>query len=290
MAVELVRATPEHAPEVARILFDAFGALHDRHAVHRDFISREMAVSVAGMLTARPDYYGVVAIEGGRVIGSNFLALSDAVAAVGPITVDPAIQTKGIGRRLMQDVIDWGRANHGPMIRLVQEAINMASLSLYMSQGFDVVEPLLLTAIAPAREADETVRALTPADVAAGDVLCRRIQKVSRKNELAIMIEHGKEMGFVPFGRFGNGRLTAYLIPGFIGHGVGETVDDLLTTAEQAARQLPPHTHQIVLPTRNSELFRGALKRGFRGVKSWNLMAMGPYEAPEGVWTPSVGY
>src|SRR3990172_8191934 len=35
---------------------------------------------------------------------------------------------------------------------------------------------------------------------------------------------------------------------------------------------------------------RRGLEAGFRNVKVMNLMALGPYEEPEGVWLPSVLY
>ena len=88
------------------------------------------------------------------------------------------------------------------MVRLVQESFNMASLSLYTSIGFTVVEPLVLMETIPADRADASVRPLVAGDLAECDALCKRILKVSRKNELAVMIEHGPTSGFVPHGRF----------------------------------------------------------------------------------------
>lgn len=38
----------------------------------------------------------------GQIIGSNFLLHADEVAGVGPITVDPHLQARGIGRSLME--------------------------------------------------------------------------------------------------------------------------------------------------------------------------------------------
>ena len=51
----------------------------------------------------------MAALEDGRPVGSNFLWHTDAVAGVGPITVDPAFQGRKIGRALMEAVLQYAR-------------------------------------------------------------------------------------------------------------------------------------------------------------------------------------
>ena len=195
------------------------------------------------MFVGRGDCYGVAAILDGKIVGSNFTQISDEVCGVGPITVDVSHQGCGIGRALMQNIIDWSLQNHGPMVRLVQESFNMRSLSLYTSLGFTATEPLALMDVCPGERDDPAVRPLNLADLPACDALCQRILHVSRKNELAFMIEHGNMSGFVPHGRFVSSKLVAYLIPGFLGHGVADSAADLLATAVHAARHTPAHAH-----------------------------------------------
>jgi hypothetical protein len=109
------------------------------------------------------------------------------------------------------------------------------------------------------------------------------------------MIEHGGKAGFIPHGRFKAERLMAYVIPGFFGHGVAESADDLLTTVTQTARNVPPPAHKVFIPARNGELFRQALDLKMRSIKLTSLMAMGPYEEPltpatDAAWAPSIAY
>ena len=64
----------------------------------------------------------VVAEQPGRIVGSNFMDERSPILGVGPISVDPAVQNGGIGRRLMQDVLDRAAAKNARGVRLVQAA------------------------------------------------------------------------------------------------------------------------------------------------------------------------
>jgi predicted N-acetyltransferase YhbS len=295
MSLEIVRAKAEHVPEIARIIFEAFAGISQRHGFPSDIPTRDVGMFLAGMAVGRADFYGVTAMLDGKIVGSNFTQISDTVSGLGPITVDPACPARGVGRALMRHVVDWSLKNHGPMVRLMQDSFNMTSLSLYTAIGFNVVEPVVLMEAKGAERADDSVRALTAAHLPACEALCKRIYKVSRRNEVAFLIEHGAQSGFVPHGRFKGGKLAAYAIPGLLGHGVAESTDDLLVTIAQAVRSLPPPAHQVFIPTRNGPLLREALKRQMRSIKPMSLMALGPYEQPAApdsglVWTPSIAY
>src|SRR5215212_8481794 len=160
-SIELIPAEPQHARELGSICFDAFRELHDRGCGTRDFPTVEIAQQVLGMLVERDDFYSVSALDNGRLVGSNFLSLMDPVAGVGPITVGPSYQGQGLGRTLMQDVIDYARRHNIEQVRLMQDSFNTASLSLYASLGFDVKEPVAFMQAAPLAEADDSVRPIT---------------------------------------------------------------------------------------------------------------------------------
>src|SRR5688500_14371619 len=138
MSIELIPATPEHLDALSRICHFAFNTLHQRHNVLPDVPTEDVGRLIIGAVLQRPDYAGVVAVDDGRILGSNFLLLADEVAGVGPITVDPTTQSRGVGRLLMQWVIDEARRRRGRdgHVRLFQEALNGTSLSLYTRLGF----------------------------------------------------------------------------------------------------------------------------------------------------------
>lgn len=288
MSIELIPATPDHAEAVGRIFFDAFDQLARRHGFVPEVFSREFAMNAARSFTTRPDMYGIVAVEEGIVIGHNFVQLTDAVAGIGPIAIDPARQSNGLGRRMMTHVIDHCLKHHGPQVRLYQEGYNMVSLSLYTDLGFVVTEPVVVMTVPPGE--DVSVRKLRHDDVDAADALCLATHKVSRRNELHSMITHGPEIDCHPHARFTQGRLTGFVVPGFFGFAAGETPEDVVKTARVAIGALPEPLRRIVMPTRNGELYRLALREGFRSIKLGQMMALGPYETPSGHWCPSFAY
>ena len=87
-----------------RILQDQCGS---RFSVR--FPGPEATTGVLSMMFSTPGFYCVVAEHEGRIVGSNCLDERSVIAGVGPITIDPGAQNLGIGRRLMQAVMD--RAN-----------------------------------------------------------------------------------------------------------------------------------------------------------------------------------
>jgi predicted N-acetyltransferase YhbS len=142
MNITLRPAAPGDAPECGRVLYEAFKSLADHHNFPRDFSSPEVAGGLLGMQIAHPEFYGVVAEEAGRILGSNFMDERSSVLGIGPISVDPTVQNAGVGRRLMQDVLDRAAATGAPGVRLLQAAYHNRSLCLYTRLGFQTRDPL----------------------------------------------------------------------------------------------------------------------------------------------------
>jgi GNAT superfamily N-acetyltransferase len=279
MPVELRDIRDSDRDDCARIVYEAFKAIAERHGFPPDFASVEAAGQLIDAWLAHPDVWGVVAQREGRVIGSNFLEMRTPVAGVGPITVDPAEQSRGVGRRLMEAVLERGQ---GKPIRLVQDAFNPASLSLYALLGFDVKDPLVRIHGEPRSD----VRPFESGDMEGCARLCQRVHGFERTGELH-QIERGP---LRPFVGIRDDRIVAYATSiSFwpLAHGVAETHEDLvgLLVAAQRSGHDPI---DILLPIRQGELFRWALSFGLRVVKPMNLMALRDYREPDGAWFPSV--
>ena len=106
MPIIIRRARQGDAPECGRITFEAFETLARQHGFPPDFPSVEAATGVVSMLMATPGFDDFVAEDDHRIVGANFVDLRSRIAGVGPIAVDPKAQNRGIGRALMQAVMD----------------------------------------------------------------------------------------------------------------------------------------------------------------------------------------
>lgn len=285
MNVTLRPGRPEDAERCGKICFEAFTAIAERHHFPPDFPSPEFAIELLAGLLAHPGFYAVVAEIDGRVVGSNFLDERSSIAGVGPITVDPAVQDRTVGRQLMQQVLDRAALRGFPGVRLVQTAYNSRSLALYARLGFVAREPLATMQGGPlaVHIPGYTVRPATERDLDACNRLCAKVHGHNRGGELADAITQGAAT-LVEH----DGRITGYAAPiAFFGHAVGETNEDLKALIGAAPAFLGPG---FLLPTRNGELFRWCLEHGLRVVQTMTLMSQGLYNEPAGAFLPSVLY
>ena len=285
MDVTLREGRPEDAQLCGTIAYAAFKSIADRHNFPPDFPTPDHAIKVISFSLANPGLYKVVAELDGRIVGSNFLDERNPIAGIGPITVDPAVQDRAIGRRLMQAVMERATARKFPGVRLVQAAYHRRSLSLYTKLGFDSREPLSVfqgtalnlsvpgCVVRPAREVD----------LEACDRLCLRIHGHGRGGEMRDALRPG-HAAIVERA----GRITGYTSAiAFFGHTVGETNDDVKALIGAASAVAGPG---FIVPTRNGDLMRWCLNKGLRIVQPMTLMTIGLYNEPAGAYLPSVFY
>jgi ribosomal protein S18 acetylase RimI-like enzyme len=286
-AVELRPIETGDRDAAARIVYEAFAAIHDRHRFARDFPTVESAAAFTEGFIAHPSIWGVVAVSDGRVLGSNFLDERAPIRGVGPITVDPAAQGRGVGRLLMEAVLARGAGARG--IRLLQDSFNTQSLALYASLGFEVEEPVVVMSGTPrsAPFAGVEVRPLRDEDLAACEELHRRVRGFERTNELRDALESPVLDPFVATRDGGVVAYAATLTLFGAAHAVAETEDDMaaLIAGALAGGETPA---SFLLPTRQHDLFRWSLRAGLRIVKPMTYMVVGERSPARGAWIPSV--
>ena len=276
-------AMPEDSSVCGRICYDAFSTLNGTHGFPCDFPGPDAAIGALSMMFSHPGFYCVVAESDGRIVGSNCLDERSIIAGVGPITVDPSAQSLGVGRKLMQAVMDRANEQGAEGIRLVQAAFHNRSLSLYASLGFDVREPL---ACMQGRTLQRTVpgctvRSAQPADADACNVVSHRVHGFDRGTDLQQAIQQGTAKVVER-----EGRITGYATDlAFFTHATAETNVDLQALIASVESFGGPG---ILVPSRNSALFRWCLANGLRVVQPMTLMTVGLYNEPSGAWLPSV--
>lgn len=284
-AIVIRPVTPQDIPACADICYRAFSTINAAHNFPCDFPNPEAALGAVTAMFSAPGFYCVVAESDGRILGSNCLDERSIINGLGPITVDPDIQNKGVGRRLMQASLDRARQRNAAGVRLVQAAFHTRSMSLYASLGFDIREPL---AVLQGRTRERsipgcTVRPATPADLPACNALSHRVHGFDRGAELADSIQEGSA-----FVGERAGRITAYASSvAFFGHSTAESNQDLQALLVSVDSFGGPG---ILLPTRNTELFRWCLSNGLRVVEPMTLMSLGLYNEPAGAFLPSISF
>jgi len=285
MGIKLRPSTPADAEICGTICYNAFKTISEAHGFAPDFPGPEVAIGLLKWMLAHPEFYSVVAELDGRIVGSNFLDERNRIAGVGPITVDPTVQNRAIGRRLMDAVHERAIERNFRGVRLIQAGFHTRSLSLYAKLGYDVREHLACMQGKPLGISIQghVVRPATEADLDSCNRLCRNVHGHDRAGELkdalakgaATVVEH-------------DGRISGYAtVIGFFGHAVGETNKDLKALIGAAGEFAGPG---LLLPTRNSELFRWCLTNGLRIAQPMTLMSKGLYNKPSGAFLPSILY
>jgi predicted N-acetyltransferase YhbS len=276
---------PEDADRCGTISYEAFKTIAEHHRFPPDPSAPERTVANFARRLSHPGYHVIVAELDGRIVGSNVLDERSTIVGLGPITVDPAVQNRTIGRQLMQAALQRVAERRAPGVRLVQAAYHTRSLALYATLGFEVREPLVTLQGPPLAEQSPgyPVRPAVEGDLDGCDAVCRRVHGHDRRGELleaivdgtATVVEH-------------EGRLTGYATGlGYLGHAVGESHAELKALIRAAPAFVGPG---FLLPTRNGEVFRWCLAHGLRVVQPMTLMSRGLYHEPQGAFLPSILY
>jgi predicted N-acetyltransferase YhbS len=285
MDIKLRSGTPADAEACGRICYNAFKTISEAHGFAPDFRVPEVAIGVLTSLLENPKFYSVVAEIDDRIVGSNFLDERNSIAGVGPITVDPTVQNRAIGRRLMDAVHERASEKNFAGVRLIQAGFHARSLSLYAKLGYDVREHLACMQGKPLGISIEghVVRPAVETDLEGCNRVCQQVHGHDRGGELRDTIAKGS--GTVVEH---DGRITGYAtLIGFFGHAVGETNKDVKALIGAAKEFAGPG---FLLPTRNGDLFRWCLSNGLRIAEPMTLMSRGLYNEPAGAFLPSILY
>lgn len=270
---------------VGEIIVAAFNDVFSRHGYPPPFPSVEVGISLArGYLHSEPQEC-FVAEEGGKVVGSGFLHLRGKTAGIGPITVDPTGQSKGVGKELMMTVIRTGR--NCPSLRLVQDAFNVVSFPLYSKLGFVAhgtiavmsgkeLRPTTRPRGIAIREAteDDTVRLASLDTKLTGITRPQDLKHFLHQEPQPISFIDGKLAGYICLLRMGDGV--------FLGPAAASDPAALKALLSHVIEREKGKTLHLRFPTRHAELFLDVMKMGFRVESLQTYMVRGPWKAPKG--------
>jgi ribosomal protein S18 acetylase RimI-like enzyme len=232
---------------------------------------------------------GVVAEEDGHVVGVAWVHARGPVATIGPVAVDPRVQGRGIGRRLVERCLEI--AGRGvAQVRLVQESHNLRSLGLYLRLGFRVVAPLLElerpaggALAAPVPPPGTAVRTAVDDDRARIVARDARAFGAPRPQSVELYVRHGRVL-VAERGRTLAGYALSIGFEGaaYLGSAAAEDGDVLLTLLATAAADLAEGGFRIrtLVPAGDRVLVEGLLELGFRVFRACQYMVRGGGTAP----------
>lgn len=283
--VSLRQGTAGDAQACGQICYEAFRTIAEKHNFPPDFPSPAVAAELLAGLLQNPGFHAVVAEQDGRIVGSNFVDARSAIAGIGPITVDPALQNRAVGRMLMLAALSYTAEKGFAGTRLLQAAYHGRSLSLYTKLGFVTREPIATMQGTPPAVSfpDLAVRPAVAGDLQDCNRLCQQVHGHHREAEVAEAIGRGTARVVEQ-----HGRMVGYAtMIAFFGHAVGETNEALKALIADAPGYPGPG---FLLPIRNAALFRWCLENGLRVVQPMTLMSIGLYNEPAGAFLPSILY
>lgn len=285
MSLTLRDVREEDIPACAAICSRAFTNIAEKHNFPSDFPTPDPAMGLLSFMFANPGFYGVVAENDGTVVGSNFLDERGEIVGLGPITVSPDGQNKGVGRLLMEHCMDRSRDRGSKGVRLLQAAYHNRSLALYTDLGFDV-QDVLSTLQGPAINVTidgYTVRPAAEEDIPAFTDLCLRTHGHERQREFEEAI--GAGMATVVEDSNGPRGFASQL--GYTGFVIAENNDAIKALIGAAPEFFGPG---IIVPCGNGEVMRWCMEHGLRIVHQLTLMSSGFFQRPATPYMPSILY
>lgn len=271
-------------PEVGRIGVEAFNDLMARHNRPPLYPDPQVGpLAATAYLTTDPDC-SLVAAEGDRVVGSIFYRRRGEAVSVGPATVAPADQGRGIGRSLLEEVLR--REPNARSMRIMQDSLNLSAFELLVRIGYSLGEEIaMLTLPAGFREnhdGEGGVRTASADDMTEILAMDRKLFGSDRKKDFEFLRRFGKVL-VLHSGRTLRGYLAQMPTPGrtMLGPAGAEDEEALLRLIQHTVGETLGEL-SLLLPARSRTLVKPLLDSGFRLVGLANLMFRGEWQRPSG--------
>ncbi len=289
-SAEFMPILAEHVEGAGRVVYEAFHDIATRHGFPPVFDSLQTATGIVRLLVALERVSAFMACEDGVPLGVNFLDERGEAGGVGPVAVAVERQGEGLGRRLMQELLDRAERIGMESVRLVQYTYNVGSYSLYSSLGFDMVDmPVHMDGILdPGEQPADCIREADRGEIGELAALGRQVLAYDRTAELETMANFAPPLVVERDGRHA-GYLCRFPPAGgtYCGYGAARdesALRDLLIAAARFGDGGPLH---VAIPASQPETLRWALRSGLRIAWLETLMVRGRYEKPAGAYIPS---
>lgn len=273
-------------PRVGEILYYAFNRVFSEHGHPPPVPSVASGESLARAYAEYEPEASWVALLDQTIVASAFTHPRGLTAGIGPVTVDPEHQSRGIGKRLMRFVLD--RLQAQTSIRLFQDAFNRQSFALYSGLGFEGRDIMAVLRAAPTRfrgtHAAGRLRELHTADLNEVAMLDFRLTGLDRPADLVFLVDRGP--AFVLEGSRGiEGYGLAFKAEDtlFLGPVAATTTEGVLQLSAHICGEADCDIVTVRAFGRPGTLMTALLAAGFEVRSLGTYMVRGSYEEPRGV-------
>lgn len=236
----------------------------------------------------------------GKLLGACFFHPREHHVSLGVMSVDPDYFRCGVGRALVDHIVDFTDSHHYEALRLVGSAINMDSFSLYNRSGFvprgsyhDMVLPVPLAGLSVRYPLREQVRNAVPADIDAMAALEMEVSGISRVNDYRYAIENPRGVFQALVFENIDGAVEGFMISikhpalNMLGPCVARNEKITLALLLQASERFQGATPLFVVPMDKRELVETLYDWGARNVETHLFQVRGKFQAFNGVNLPS---
>jgi GNAT superfamily N-acetyltransferase len=235
-----------------------------------------------------------------RLMGSCFYHPREHHVALGIMNVHPNYFGMGVGRALLQHIIDFTDNNGYKALRLTQSALNLDSFSLYNRAGFvprHAYQDMLLTVpergLQHAVPGAEHLRDATLNDVPKMAALEMAVSGISREEDYRYCIQN--DLGFWHTSVYENerGELDGFLISSghsttnMLGPGVMLGDDQAAALIQRELNQHRGRTPVFLIPVEREKLVRRMYDWGARNCELHFCQVRGEFKPYQGINMPT---
>ncbi len=236
----------------------------------------------------------------GELMGACFYHPREHHVSLGVMSVNPDYFQRGVGRALVNYIVDFTDAHRYAALRLVSSAMNMNSFSLYNRSGLiprssyhDMVLPVPSTGLQVRYPLRDQVRTAVLTDVDAMAALEMEVSGISRINDYRYAIENPRGVLQALVFEGSDGVIDGFMISikhpalSMLGPCVARDEKVTLALLLQATERFHGEVPLFVVPMDKRELVGTLYDWGARNVETHLFQVRGKFQAFNGVSLPS---
>jgi GNAT superfamily N-acetyltransferase len=296
--------TDADVPEYTRMLYASFNAWYWRHGWGRDYFAcapEETAVFYDIYNDLTPGR-SVAAFDAktGQIAGACFYHPRETHVSLGIMCVHANCGGRGVGRALVEHILQFTRDNGYRSCRLVGSAINMDSFSLYNRSGFvpravyhDMVVAVPAYGLNSRAPGEDRVRPAASGDVAAMGALELEVSGIKREIDYRYAIDSPRKLLRACVSDDGRGGLDGFLFSiqhpalSMIGPCVARSEETALAMIKHAADRFRGGPVLLVVPMDKRKMVEQLYAWGAVNVETHLAQIWGEFQPFRGVCMPS---